>query len=206
MLHNVVLKVIPTEESTKELTNRIAIDQAGRYPVTSFEGDKYVTVMVDVDTGYINAAGISSRKAPQLVLGFQECYKKLKSKGIIAQVVCLDNEISKRMIVEFKRQGLDYQLAAPGDHRVVDAERAIGIFKNHFIAIRLGTHPDFPEKGWSHLIRHAVITMNMLRPSRINPLFSAYTQVHGIFNFNKTPLAPAGCKVIIHDCTNERPS
>ena len=61
------MKVISTEELTKELTNRIAIDQAGRYPVTSFEGDKYVTVMVDVDTGYINAAGISSRKAPQLV-------------------------------------------------------------------------------------------------------------------------------------------
>ena len=64
VVHNVVVKVIPTEELTKELTNRIAIDQAGRYPVTSFEGDKYVTVMVDVDTGYINAARISSRKAP----------------------------------------------------------------------------------------------------------------------------------------------
>ena len=205
VVHNVVVKVIPTEELTKELTNRIAIDQAGRNPVTSFEGDKYVTVMVDVDTGYINAAGISSRKAPQLVLGFQECYEELKSKGIIAQVVHLDNEILKSMIAEFKRQGLDYQPAAPGDHQVVDTERAIGIFKNHFIAIRSGTHPDFPGKGWSHLIRHAVVTMNILQPSKINPLISAYTQVHGIFDFNKTPLAPAGCKVIIHDCTVERP-
>ena len=147
-----MVKVIPTEELTKELTNRITINQAGRYPVTSFEGHKYVTVMVDVDIGYINAARINSRKAPQLVLGFQECYEELKSKGIIARVVRLDNEISKRMIAEFKKQGLDYQLAAPGDHRVVDAERAIGIFKNHFIAIRSGTHPDFPQKGWSHLI------------------------------------------------------
>ena len=49
--------------------------------------------MVDVDTGYINAAGIASRKAPQLVKGFQQCYEELKSKGIIAQMVCLDNEI-----------------------------------------------------------------------------------------------------------------
>ena len=69
VVHNVVVKVMPTEELTKELTNRITIDQAGRYPVTSFEGDKYVTVMVDVDTGYINTAGINSQKAPQLVLG-----------------------------------------------------------------------------------------------------------------------------------------
>ena len=173
VVHNVVVKVVPTEELTKELTNRIAIDQAGRYPVTSFENDKYATVMVDVDTGYINAAGISSRKAPQLVQGFQECYEELKSKGIIARAVRLDNEISKRMIAEFERQGLDYQLAAPGDHRVVHAEHAIGIFKNHFIAIRSGTHPDFPERGWSHLIRHAVITLNILRSSSINPLISA---------------------------------
>ena len=84
IVHNVVVKVIPTEELTRELTNRIAINQAGRYPVTSFEGHKYVIVMVDVDTGYITVAPISSQKSPQIVKGFQECYKELKSKGIIA--------------------------------------------------------------------------------------------------------------------------
>ena len=89
---------------------------------------------------------------------------------------------------------------------MVDTEQAIGIFKNHFISIRSGTDPAFPQKGWSHLIRHAVITLNMLRPLRINPLISTYTQVHGMFDFNRTPLAPAGCKVIIHDRTDERPS
>ena len=60
VVHNVIVKVMPTEELTKELTNRIAIDQAGQYLVTSFEGHTYVTVMMDVDTGYINAAGITS--------------------------------------------------------------------------------------------------------------------------------------------------
>ena len=64
VVYNVVVKVIPTEKLTKELTNRIAINQIGQYPVTSFEGHKYITVMMDVDTGYINSAGITSRKAP----------------------------------------------------------------------------------------------------------------------------------------------
>ena len=50
--------------------------------------------MVDVDTRYIMAAPITSQKAPQLVKEFQECYEELKSKGIIAQMVCLDNEIN----------------------------------------------------------------------------------------------------------------
>ena len=84
VVHNIVVKVIPVEELTKELTNQIAIDQADRYPVTSFERYKYVIVMVDVDTGYITAASITSRKAPQLVKGFQECYDELKLKSIIA--------------------------------------------------------------------------------------------------------------------------
>ena len=162
--------------------------------------------MMDVDTGYINVAGIISPKAPPLVKGFQECYEELKSKGIIGRMVRLDNEILEQMIAEFKKQGLDYQLASPRNHGVVDAERAIGIFKNHVIASRSRTHPDFLQKGWSHLVRHNVITMNMLRPSRINPCISAYTQVHGIFDFNRTPLAPAGCKVIIRDHTDEHPS
>jgi hypothetical protein len=37
-------------------------------------------------------------------------------------------------------------------------------------------------------------------------MISAYTQVHGEFDFNKTPLAPVGCKVIVHDRRNERGS
>ena len=116
----------------------------------------------------------------------------------------LDNAMLDQMLAESKKQGLDYQLVSPGDHQVVDAERAIGIYKNHFIAIRSETDPAFPQKEWAHLICHAVITLNMLRPSGINPCISAYTQVQGIFNFNCTPLAPAGCKVIIRDRTDEQ--
>ena len=86
----------------------------------------------------------------------------------------------------------------------MDTESAIGIFKNHFIAIRSGTDQSFPRKGWSHLIQQAVITLNVLQPSGINPLISAYTQVHRIFDFNCTTFAPAGCKVIIHDSIDKQ--
>ena len=46
----------------------------------------------------------------------------------------------------------------------------------------------------------------MLRPSRINPKLSAYIQVWGAFDFNKTPLAPIGCKAVIHDRPENRGS
>jgi len=44
----------------------------------------------------------------------------------------------------------------------------------------------------------------MCRPSRINPKLSAYQQVWGNFDFNKTPLAPSGCKVVLHERAMER--
>jgi hypothetical protein len=39
----------------------------------------------------------------------------------------------------------------------------------------------------------------MLRPSRIDPLMSAYEAIHGPHNWNRFPLAPLGCKAVIYE-------
>ena len=101
---------------------------------------------------------------------------------------------------------MEYQLASPGDHRINYAERAIQTYKNHFISTLQGTDPDYPDNGWDLLMPQINITLNLLRASRVNPKLSAYAQVHGHFNFNKTPLAPLGCKIVIHDRADERRS
>ena len=81
---------------------------------------------------------------------------------------------------------MDYQLASPGDHRVNYAERAIQTYKNHFISTLKGADPDYPDNGWDLLMPQINITLNLLRASRVNPKLSAYAQVHGHFEFNKT--------------------
>ena len=53
-------------------------------------------------------------------------------------------------------------------------------------------------------VRRHLTELNILHPSRINPKISAYTQIHGVFGFNKTPLAPNGCKVVVHDRIDNR--
>jgi hypothetical protein len=98
---------------------------------------------------------------------------------------------------------LQYQIASPGDHPLNDAERAIQTFKARFISHREGTDPTFPKSSWDPMIPQIVLVMNLMCPSRINPLLSAYTQLHGEFYFNRTPIAPIGCKVIVHDRRNE---
>jgi hypothetical protein len=76
--------------------------------------------------------------------------------------------------------------------------------KNHFILILYGTDSSFPANQWCRLIKQDVMTLNMCRQSRINPKLSAYQQVWGRFDFNRTPMAPPGYKVMVHERALER--
>ena len=200
-----VMLLDPNNED--DLKNLIAMDLPGRFPITSASGNKYIFVMLDYDADYIQATPMKSRKKEEIIRCFQLCYRELKLAGFTAQLLKLDNEISNELIrIIEEDESLDYQLVSPGDHRRNPAERAIQTFKNHFIAILDGADKDFPKDRWDLLLPHAVITLNLFRPSRLNPRISAYTMIHGVFDFSKTPLAPAGCKIIIHVRTDERPT
>jgi hypothetical protein len=59
---------------------------------------------------------------------------------------------------------------------------------------------------WDELIPQAVITLNLLRTSRLNPKFSAYNQLFGIFDFNRMPLAPPGTRAMIFEDPDTRES
>ena len=56
------------------------------------------------------------------------------------------------------------------------------------------------------MIPQAVLTLNMLRQSRINKRLSAQEKICGTFNYRQTPLAPLGTKVIIHERPKQRAS
>ena len=92
----------------------------------------------------------------------------------------------------------NFQLVPPHLHRRNSAERAIQTFKNHFIAGIVSTHKDFPIHLWCRLLPQAIVTLNLLRTSIINPTLSAHAQLHGLFDFNATPIAPPGTKLIVH--------
>jgi len=87
----------------------------------------------------------------------------------------------------------------PYDHRQNNAERAIGIWKDHFVAGLAGLDPNFPMHLWCRLCEQCTQTLNLMRASRINPRLSAEAQLNGAFDYNKTPLAPPGTKVLIHE-------
>ena len=91
-----------------------------------------------------------------------------------------------------------FQIVPPHLHRRNAAERAIQTFKNHFIAGIVSTHKDFPLRLCCHLLHQSIVTLNLLQQPRINPTLSAHAQLHGHFDFNATPFALPGTKVIVH--------
>ena len=52
----------------------------------------------------------------------------------------------------------------------------------------------------------AVLTLNLMRLSRINPKLSAWEQLYGVYDFNATPIAPPGTKAIEYDTLTNRPT
>ena len=84
------------------------------------------------------------------------------------------------------------------------AERAIHRFKNHFISGLCSVDKTFPLHLWCRLLDQAELTLNMLRTSRINPNLSSHKQLHGMHDFNATPLAPPGTKCIAHEKSSQR--
>jgi hypothetical protein len=105
-----------------------------------------------------------------------------------------------------KKYQLEYQLVPPHLHRRNAAERAIHTYKNHLLACLATCDPNFPVSKWDRLFFQVGLTLNLLRSSRVNPKLSAYAYLHGNFDFNKTPLAPLGTKVLVHLKPDQRPS
>ena len=107
----------------------------------------------------------------------------------------MDNEVSEDLKKYFEDSDIQFQLVPPHMHRRNAAERAMRTVKNHFIASLLNMDPVFPFYLWECLLPQVIMTLNMLRRSWLNPGLSAYEQVDGIHNFERTPLAPLGYKV-----------
>lgn len=110
----------------------------------------------------------------------------------------LDNECSNELKLALTKHKIDFQRVPPHVHRRNAAERAIQTYKNHFLAGLASADPQYPSNEWDRLIPQATLTLNLLRNARTNPKLSAHAFLHGPYNFQATPLAPPGTKVVVH--------
>ena len=174
-------------------------DITGKFVSPSSNGNNYLLLVYDFDSNNILPVPMKNRTKESHRKAYEIAHKKLVAGGCRPKLHLLDNECSQHLKDFMHDEGVDYQLVPPYVHRRNSAERAIRTFKNHFIAGLCSTDPSFPIHLWDCLLPQAEISLNLLRGSRINPKLSAWSQLHGHFDWNRTPLGPPGCKVLIHE-------
>jgi hypothetical protein len=183
---------------------QIYSDQTGRFPVVSSKGNKYIMILYDYDINAILAQPIKDRTAPELLRAFQVMEQELVARGLNPELMKLDNDAPKLLKTYLHQQNITFQLVPPYSHRRNAAERAIRSFKDHLIAGLCSTEKPFPMHLWERLLPQAVITLNMLRTSIINPKLSAATHIYGQYDFNRAPMAPPGTRIIAHETPSRR--
>ncbi len=188
------------------VTGQIHSDQTGRFPITSSRGSKYIMVVYDYDSNAILTEPLTSRTETELLRAYSKLHDYLTARGLKPALQRLDNEAPGRLQSYMRAKSVTFQLVPPHNHRRNAAEKAIGTWKDHFIAGLSSLDPNFPMHLWCRLIPQATTTLNLLRQSHINPRLSAEAQLNGAFDFNTTPLAPPGTRVVVHEKTTQRGS
>jgi hypothetical protein len=187
-----------------DITRQIYSDQTGRFPVTSSKGNQYIMIVYDYDSAAILAEPLKIRTEHELVRAYSKLHQHLTDCGLKPQLQKLDNECPSVLKQFMCQADVAFQLVPLYNHRQNAVERAIGIWKDHFVSGLASLDPEFPMHLWCRLIHQCTQTLNLMCPSRINPRLSAKAQLNGAFHYNKTPLAPPGTKVLIQETPNKQ--
>jgi hypothetical protein len=112
---------------------------------------------------------MKSRSASEWVKAYDHIHQELTAKGLKPKLQTLDNKASTALKHFFTTNNVEYQLVPPHCHRRNAAERAIRIFKEHFVTGIASVDPTFPLHSWYRLLPQAEITLNILLTSRLHP-------------------------------------
>ena len=156
-------------------------------------------MLYDYDSNAIIVRPLRNHSAQEIQRVSTSVHAYLVAHGLCPRLHTLDNKASNSLKDFLTAEKVEYQLMPPHIHQRNSAERTIQTFKNHFIAGLASSDPNFPISNWCHLLPQAELKLNLLRPSRLNPKLSAYAQLEGAFDFHRTPLAPPGTCVIVHE-------
>jgi len=188
-----------------DMKHQVFSDQTGAFPVRSRGGHRYLMVMLEIDSNVILVEAMKSKKDAEMQRAYLALIGRLKRAGVEIKKHVLDNECSQAM-KDLIEKTCQYELVPPHCHRRNIAETSIKNFKQHFISVLSGLPPSFPLNLWHKLLPQTELTLNLLRQSNAYPTVSAHQALFGTFDYNRQPLAPLGCEVLIHEAAGNRPS
>jgi hypothetical protein len=179
-------------------------NKTGQFPIQSLCGNKYIMVMVEINSNPILVKPMKNCKDAKMIQAYNALLLLLKWAGIVPKKHVLHNEVSentKNHIPDTCK--LDMELVPPGCHRCNAVKVAIRNFKAHFLSILAGAANNFPPNLWDWLLPQTEIMINLIQQSNATLNILAYAHLSGPFNYNKMPLAPIGCEAQVHEKTNK---
>jgi hypothetical protein len=176
------------------------------FPFMSLEGNDCFLIVYHYKLNAILALSIANFTNKTILTVYQQQFELLKSRGHKICLNVMDNQASKVIKNYLTKNKCDNLLVEPNNHQVNAAECAIQMFKAHFISALATTNSKFPLQLWDQLTPQVETTLNMLRPSHIDPTMSACKALHGPYDWNRFPLAPPGSKAVIYEAPKSRGS
>jgi hypothetical protein len=128
----------------------------------------------------------------------------LLQQGHPPNLCILNNECSQDLKDAFAKYNVSFQRVPPIEHRAHAAERSICTFNNHFISTLCTVDSNYPWTEQDSLLPQTLLTLNLLRSSRIHPSLSTHTSLFGNYDFNQVPIAPAGTKIVANVSSDSR--
>ena len=126
-LHGKKVRDVYTE--TYSVRETMFSDQTGQFPTRSQRGNKYIMVMVEIDSNAILVEPMKSRKDEEMIRAYNALLLRLKRAGIVPKKHILDNKVSVNMKNHIRDTcKFEMELVPPGCRRRNAAEVAIRNF------------------------------------------------------------------------------
>ena len=120
-------------------------NQTGQYPKRSLRENKYIMVLVEIDSNAIMVAHMKIQHENEMKQAYKSMVTRLHRTGIVPKNHMLDNTVSESMkAMSRDKCHMTMELVPPGCHRHNTAEVAIQNFKAHFHSVLAGVADKFP--------------------------------------------------------------
>ena len=123
-------------------------NQTGQFPTCSQLGNKYIMVMVEIESNAILLEHMKSRKVAEIIQAYNGRLLQLNQADIVPKKHILHNEVLENMtnhIHIFNMCKFNMELVPPECHQCIAAKVAICNFKAHFLSVQAGASDNFPS-------------------------------------------------------------
>ena len=144
-------------------------DQTGKFPHRSMFGNKYQMILHKIDVNSTWIEPMKNKTEGKAILDRRPALDRKKYQCKVPKNQVIDNKIPASQRTEIKATNTTFQIVPPDDHHRNLADKAIHIWKDHFIGVMRDTGAYSPIHLLCQEIPQAERKLLLPRQSNVNP-------------------------------------